>query len=238
MERLIEKGYQICLIDPEGDFENAEEFFATGDAARGPSLDHLESALGDPDTQVVVNMVGVAVDDRAGLFARVLAIAHEHRLRTGRPHWLIVDEAHDMLPQAGTDQGIDLAGDYGSAILLTVHPAHVSSPILKQINKVIVVGKEPSRTISEFCEITGKQMPQLSEEDLAPGDALVWTVDAGEPLRIQSEPARMAHKRHKRKYAQGELEEARVFYFRGPRRPFEPASPEYDGVRTDRKRHR
>jgi hypothetical protein len=26
----------------------------------------------------------------------------------------------------------------------------------------------------------------------------------------------MAHKRHKRKYAQGELEEARVFYFRGP----------------------
>lgn len=26
----------------------------------------------------------------------------------------------------------------------------------------------------------------------------------------------MAHERHKRKYAEGELEEARVFYFRGP----------------------
>jgi len=216
MERLIEKGYQICLVDPEGDFEEAEEFFATGDATRGPSLDHLESVMGDPDTQVVVNMVGVAVDDRAELFARVLAIAHEHRIRTGRPHWLVVDEAHHMLPREGTDQGIDLAGDYGSVILLTVHPAHVSPPILKQINSVIVVGREPSTAISEFCKITGKEAPHLPDGDLAPGEVLLWTVDAGEPLRIQSEPARMAHKRHKRKYAHGELEEARVFYFRGP----------------------
>jgi hypothetical protein len=36
MERLAAKRCQVCLIDPEGDFEEAEEFFATGDPKHAP----------------------------------------------------------------------------------------------------------------------------------------------------------------------------------------------------------
>ncbi len=215
IERLAAKGHQVCLIDPEGDFEQADEFRATGDPKHAPSLDHLGILLSDPEAQVAVNMVGVPIDERVGCFERVLALIHEHRVRTGWPHWLVVDEAHHMFP-AEWAQEVDLAGEHGSAVLVTVHPGHVSPRVLGEIETVIVVGQHPSAAIAEFCRAVGTGAPAMPEDDLTKGEALYWKVNAGQPVRIQSEPAHMVHERHKRKYAQGRLEEPRVFYFRGP----------------------
>jgi hypothetical protein len=64
--------------------------------------------------------------------------------------------------------------------------------------------------------VAGKHMPPVSDGELSPGDALVWHVDSAEPLRVKTEPSKMALQRHKRKYAEGVLEDERVFYFRGP----------------------
>lgn len=108
VERIVAKGYQVCLIDPEGDFEEADEFLATGDPKHGPSLDHIENLLSDPEAQVAVNMVGVSVEERSGLFGRVLALVHEHRMRTGRPHRVVVDEAHHMFPREWSAGGVAL----------------------------------------------------------------------------------------------------------------------------------
>jgi hypothetical protein len=52
MERAADKGYQVCLIDPEGDYRDAEGLSATGDASHPPSLDHLQKMLDNPGTQV------------------------------------------------------------------------------------------------------------------------------------------------------------------------------------------
>jgi hypothetical protein len=54
----------------------------------------------------MVNMVGAPIDERAGLFGRALALVHESRKRTGRPHWLIVDEAHHMFPGEWAANGL------------------------------------------------------------------------------------------------------------------------------------
>jgi hypothetical protein len=87
---------------------------------------------------------------------------------------------------------------------------------LKEVNLAIVVGKEPAAVIGEFCEAADKHMPPLPDGELSSGEALVWRVDSAEPLRVKTEPSEMAHQRHKRKYAEGMLEDERVFYFRGP----------------------
>jgi hypothetical protein len=52
---------------------------------------------------------------------------------------------------------------------------------------------------------------------LPAGEALVWQpdVDAG-PVRVCVAPPRSERRRHRRKYAQGELLEEENFYFRGP----------------------
>ena len=209
------QGLSNLLIDPEGDYEQAEQFIATGGPEHAPSLDHLETGLSNPDAQLAVNLVGVPLGDRANLFGRILALIQEHRLRTGRPHWLIIDEAHHMFPTEWAATEGDLAGDFGSVVLVTVHPEHVSPRALKNVNTVVAVGKEPDTLIREFCAAAGRPMPTIPPEELRSDEAFVWFVDSTQARRITTQPPRMAHDRHKRKYAQGQLEEERVFYFRG-----------------------
>jgi hydroxymethylpyrimidine pyrophosphatase-like HAD family hydrolase len=216
VERLIERDYQVCLVDPEGDYEDAERFRSTGSAGHAPSLDHLDKALHDTDSQVAVNLVGVPMPDRVGFFARVLALIYQHRLQTGRPHWWILDEAHHLFPTDWNAAETNLAADSGSTLLVTVHPAHVSPKILEQVNVFIVVGKNPETAFQEFCEATRRERPPLPQTELRPGEGLTWFLETGEVVHLATIPPRQTHERHKRKYAEGELEEPRVFYFRGP----------------------
>ena len=205
------------LIIPAGKRYFTCRILLRGDPKHAPSLDHLEKILDDPEGQVAVNLVGVPVEDRSGLFARVLALVEEHRTRTGRPHWVIVDEAHHMLPTTWAATKGHLGGDSGSVVLVTVHPGHVSPNALKNINVLVVLGKEPDKVIAEYCEASGRPRPAVPQVDLETGEALVWFVNSGQPERIKVEPSSKIHERHKRKYAVAELEEERVFYFRGPR---------------------
>jgi hypothetical protein len=52
---------------------------------------------------------------------------------------------------------------------------------------------------------------------LAPGEALVWDPIVGEdPFTMRITPSKLDRKRHQRKYTEGELPQARSFYFHGP----------------------
>ncbi len=217
-ERAADQGYQVCLIDPEGDYGDAGGLTATGDASHPPSLDHLEKLLDNPETQVAVNLVGVGMDDRPEMFNRVLsALVQERRTRTGRPHWLVVDEAHHMLPPERLFSGGELAlGDAGSLVLITVRPGHVSRDLLKAVNTLIVTGKDSAETIHDFCEKSGRAAPQALSGGPEAGEVLLWDTDSDRPVAaVKTELPRGEHRRHIRKYAEGELEEERVFYFRG-----------------------
>jgi hypothetical protein len=48
----MEKGYQICLIDPESDYESLTGCRAVGDERQAPALKQLRAALRQPDAQV------------------------------------------------------------------------------------------------------------------------------------------------------------------------------------------
>jgi hypothetical protein len=73
---------------------------------------------------------------------------------------------------------VSLGGDHGSALLVTVHPEHVSPRILSEINAVIAAGRQPATVIVEFCKVAGKDVLATPEDDLAPGEALLWTLTA------------------------------------------------------------
>jgi hypothetical protein len=204
VERLTDCEYQVCLIDPEGDYEAAERVRSTGDAGHAPSLDHLDKALLDPDSQVAVNLAGVAISDRAGFFARILALIYQHRVETGRPHLLIVDEAHRVFPAEGNAAHTNLADDSGSAVLVTVHPGHVSPKILEQVNVFITVGKDHMTAFHEFCQATRREPPALPQTQLRPGEGLMWLPGTSEVVRFRSIPAWQAHERHKREFSTSE----------------------------------
>lgn len=157
------------------------------------------------------------MQDRPGFFASLLGRLQEKFLREGRPHWLIVDEAHHLLPCEWAPASAEVAGEKFSMMLVTVHPEHVSPAALRLMNVLVTVGKAPREAAEEFAKVVGVSPPEMPSGDPSQGEASVWFLDSNRVVaRMQTEPGKAERKRHKRKYAEGELEAERMFWFRGP----------------------
>jgi hypothetical protein len=215
LERIIQRKYQVCLIDPEGDYENLEGCRTVGDSKRPPSLEHVMQVLEEPQAQTIVNLVAVSASDRPAYFAALISEIQKQRPKTGRPHWLAIEEAHHVLPSEWAFTSAEMPEEISNLLLITVHSEHVSPVVLRRINKVLVVGREPKNFIQEFANAVQTPIPQVPTDDLARGDALCWSIDDNRIVRLTTEPPQHEHHRHKRKYAEGQLEPERTFHFRG-----------------------
>lgn len=216
LEQLIDKGYQTCVIDPEGDYQSIEKMIMFGNSQRGPTVAEVLTAMDNPSTQVIVNLVGLPLHDRPSFFFELLPQLQERRDRTGRPHRVLVDETHHLLPtkwRATVASMRDLKG----MLFVTVHPDQLSPHVLDTVDIAVALGERPSSTLQAVSNHKGLSLPPISNAELKPGEAVVWRVAAGQsPQPFMMTVSRMERRRHRRKYAEGELPPERSFYFRGP----------------------
>ncbi|MCW9012801.1 MAG: HAD hydrolase family protein [Gammaproteobacteria bacterium] len=216
IERLIEKDYQVCIIDPEGDYGTLHDVVALGNQWRAPSIAEVLSILEDPKINLSVNLLGIPLDDRPGFFAQLAPNLQAMRARTGRPHWLVADEAHHMLPASWGHAAAVLPQKLHETILVTVHPDQVAAEILTPIDVVVAIGHSPEETLRKFADTTDQ--PLTWPEGLAyqPTHVVAWFLRDGQaPFSMQSQRGRAERIRHLRKYAEGNLR-WHSFYFRGP----------------------
>jgi hypothetical protein len=101
LEGLEEHGYQYLITDPEGDYSKFPGAVALGDERRPPSISEVLDVLSKPFEDAVVNLTGVALNERPAFFAMLLPRIQELRATTGRPHWIVIDESHHVLPFSG-----------------------------------------------------------------------------------------------------------------------------------------
>jgi len=134
------------------------------------------------------------------------------RVRAGRPHWLLVDEAHHLLPKhwGHVPQRLN------ESVFVTVHPDRLTPSILAWIDVVIAVGESPDKTLREFAAAS-KQFPtELPAYEAEKNQVACWFVRSGQaPFPMQVIPGRAERIRHYRKYAEGDVR-YNSFYFRGP----------------------
>jgi len=220
VERLIENEYQICVIDPEGDYDEFEALVTLGGPNRIPGISEILEVLNTHRKSLGVNLLGVPMADRPTFFQGLLSRIQELRAKTGRPHWIILDEAHHLLPAALDSATLTIPQELGSAALVTVHPDHVSKAILSSINGVVAVGNDPRGVVEQFNKGAGARL-NVDQPGLDGGGAdkvVVWLFsESAIPLRVSIKPAKQELRRHKRKYAAGELGQDKSFYFRGPK---------------------
>jgi hydroxymethylpyrimidine pyrophosphatase-like HAD family hydrolase len=217
LERLAERGYQFCIIDPEGDYSNFEGAVVLGDNRRAPNVDEVFELLDQPSQNVVVNLLGIALDHRPPFFAGLLPRLQELRATRGRPHLTVIDEAHHLL-HASWDPAELTAPQVGhGTLMITVHPESVTPAALSVIDLVIAVGDSPHRTLARFSQAVDQPPPWLEPVELQTGEAVAWFRRNPEPpFRFRSEPPKGERQRHHRKYAEGDLGPDLSFYFRGP----------------------
>jgi hypothetical protein len=212
LERFAEHLYQVCVIDPEGDYVNLQMLVTIGDQHRAPGIAEIMAVLRDPDVHANANLLGVALADRPAYFAELLPHLRAMRVRTGRPHWLLVDEAHHLLPKhwGHVPQRLN------ESVFVTVHPDRLTPSILAWIDVVIAVGESPDKTLREFAAAS-KQFPtELPAYEAEKDQVACWFVRSGQaPFPMQVIPGRAERIRHYRKYAEGDVR-YNSFYFRGP----------------------
>jgi HAD superfamily hydrolase (TIGR01484 family) len=216
LERMAAGRYQVCIVDPEGDYDGLQEVTHLGNADRAPSPAEVLSVLEAPGSSVAVNLLGLDVAERPAYFNQLMGQVSGLRAATGRPHWLILDETHHLSPSTLDFEHTALPDNLSATLFITTRPSNLSRAALRSIRTLLAVGNEAGKVVEEFChaiEVPAPAMPASHPDDAV----LFWDRERGnEAIAVRVARAKQKHLRHTRKYAEGRLGEDKSFYFRGP----------------------
>ena len=71
---------------------------------------------------VAINMQGIADEDRPGFYEHLLPRLLELRNQVGRPHWIVIDQAHQLLPAQPIVPPASLSQYPKGMLFVTSHP--------------------------------------------------------------------------------------------------------------------
>ncbi|MGF7159520.1 hypothetical protein FHS85_001139 [Rhodoligotrophos appendicifer] len=214
-EHMAEQNFEFCILDPEGDYVDLQHAVPIGSPGVPPRADEALKLLNETGVSIVINTQMLNLEERCRVFASVLLQTSRLRQRTGRPHWLIIDEAHQVLPACCPVTDLLSGDDIPTAILLTLFPNSLAIEALRQVTTVIVLDGSPEHAIKAFAESTGRPVPERIPAPRT-GEALYWSLRSGILEHVILEVPVQTHKRHAGKYAVGDVGHWHSFYFRGP----------------------
>ena len=78
------------MIDPEGDYAEFENGVTLGDSKHEPRFEEAVELLRHVKENLVVNLLGVQLDERPRYFAKLFLQLCQLRAETARPHWMLL----------------------------------------------------------------------------------------------------------------------------------------------------
>jgi hydroxymethylpyrimidine pyrophosphatase-like HAD family hydrolase len=195
MERLVDAGYQFCVIDPEGDYEEFEAGVVLGDRDHVPTSIEVLQLLRNPAQNAIVNLLGVPMDQRPAALGALLKDLQEMRARTGHPHWLFIDEAHHVLPRDHASAAQMLPQHLNNTVFVTHQPSLMLREALQYVDYVFAVGDDPAASLGDFVKTVG--IKGGGRVEVEPGEGLMWR-KGRKPHRIVLGSTRFQHRRHRR----------------------------------------
>lgn len=215
IEKLIAKAYQFCLVDPEGDYQDLPGILTIGDGDHPPLISEVTGLLSRADENVIVCILAVPLNDRPAYFGKLAHAIAVLRRSTGHPHFLIMDEAHHLMPRHHNNGPIDFPMDFNSFLVITTRPELLDVELVKGINTAMVMGEAPDQTMHSVARILSADLPLPSHLNFQKGDVLVWQKNRPQLRLVRGDMPGTLLMRHKRKYATGDMG-YNSFYFNGP----------------------
>ena len=208
-EQLLEAGYQMLIIDPEGEQSSLSEL-ANVEVVRAAACTaavYVAQRLRRRHS-VVLDLTGVGTSVRMDLFEELAALIADVRAELGVPHWIVVDEAHTLV---GVDGPLRRMYDptAGGHLFVSFHPEQLCPEILSGVDVVLSVTPPIDQLIDT------ENLPASSLPRAATGQALLLDSDGAgvaEPFTVARRIT--AHQRHQRKYAHVLLPAGKGFRFR------------------------
>jgi hydroxymethylpyrimidine pyrophosphatase-like HAD family hydrolase len=226
VERLVETGRSVFLLDPEGDYQTLAELEGVvvlgGKAEQAlPAPDEVEQLVRHPGTSLVLNLSALTRAEKVSYATAILGTVASVRGRTGMPHWLVIDEAHHIFPREGSPATELLSPGMEALCMITLAVTDLAPGVLPLVNVVASTEREAFQAAVAAVQGgrgTSDPTPTLEGPPLDRGEAAVaWLGAEPAVARFRARRRRVEHRRHVRKYTEGELPPERSFYFRGPR---------------------
>src|SRR5260370_5997602 len=158
-ERMVEKQLQFCVFDPEGDYDELDHAISVGNVKAPPNEEAVLKLLRKSATNAVVNTQALEISARPAFFANLLPGVLSLRARTGRPHWLLIDEAHHLLPAGRHELTGILPKQFPGVILITVHPEAVAIEALRTVDTILALGSKAGEVVAAYGEAIGAPGP-------------------------------------------------------------------------------
>jgi len=224
-ERILESGRTFLLLDPEGDFrtladlERVVVFGGKGEQAL-PAPEELEQLLRHPSTSLVLDLSAMSLAEKMGYGTKALAVVTAVQSTRGLPHWLIIDEAHHLLPAEGSPAAELVRPGAESLALITLR-AHDLASVVGRLPTVVASTEMTALREAVASVLAARSLsvpaPAADGRPLERGEAaLAWLEPEPRLVRFRVGRRRVGHRRHVRKYTEGELPPDRSFFFRGP----------------------
>lgn len=217
-ERLIDLGYSVCVLDPEGDhgpLGHLHQVLALGGTGPLPPAKNVPELLKQQLGSLVVDLSLLDEDQRARYAAELLQALHEERSRSGLPHWIIVDEA--QVPFSDEGAACSMFQSQRGLCLVTYDPAQLCRSSGLDFDFVIAIpgenGIHPATLegIRERWEIDPLDRPP------PPGEGQALLARLGDSPRVELFKLGrrfVQHVRHWHKYADAHLPPSNMFRFR------------------------
>jgi HAD superfamily hydrolase (TIGR01484 family) len=216
LERLSDATYQACIVDPEGDFCELEQAVSVGTSQQPPTLDEVLQVLHKPRQSVVANLEALPPAERRGFFAGLLPRIADLRKKKGVPHWLLVDEADQLMPHEADAANVPLMPPC-ETLWIAVEPRKLAVEVLKSVEVIVTVGDRAHETLEQALAASGEPDVRVAPAELHADEAILYRCRSGQPPQVIDILASRAQQReHQQEFVHGNLGPERSFVFRGP----------------------
>jgi hypothetical protein len=220
-EQLIDQGYRLCVIDPEGEYSalgQRPRVLLLGQELALPQPAVIPRVLRDEPVSIVLSLTALSQREQAAYVHAALRELADCADRTGIPQWIVVDEAqyffHDGL------MGTELVRPSANFAFATYRPSLVSDDVLAAVKAHLVT----HTAVEEERYFISGLLRERGPRDLLPSDALSALHAGRAGLLIEGgadaqwtvfTPGRRltAHAHHARKYVDTWLPETKAFRF-------------------------
>jgi hydroxymethylpyrimidine pyrophosphatase-like HAD family hydrolase len=216
LEQLVQLGYSLIVFDPEGDHRGLGRLrgvFVTGgqeDRLADPA--DVVRLLSNGYSSVVVDASRLDAGERAGYAARLAGEVEAHRVATGLPQWVVMDEAHGPVGPAGTAHSLFNPAAKGY-LLITWKPEELSADAIASLDAVLALGSPcPGSTVVDLTAAVAG-LPRADIARLLDGPSgravLAWRRCPRQAVAFTIGTRATSHLRHEHKYDQAGVEPAR-----------------------------
>lgn len=229
-EHLCALGYQICVIDPEGDYRTLRALphmlVLGGAEGHLPEVPLVITLLEYAGVSLVLDFSLYSPPVRNAYIASLLRALRALRAQRGRPHWLLLDELQNLCSSGDgpLTRNLERCLRQGGVASVAYRAAQLPPAVLERVSHWLLTATqlpEDLKTVERLLTQQGHPegragavLPGLTRGEAALFLPAQGSADAAQDQTFRARPRDVPHVRHLHKYLLAPLPPDRRFYFR------------------------